>query len=41
MLCAVSAKEVRYVVCCISIGGAIYCVLYQQRRCGMLCAVSA
>ena len=41
MLCAVSALEVQYAVCYISIGGAICCVLYQHRRCDMMCAVSA
>jgi uncharacterized membrane protein YeiH len=40
MLCAVSALEI-YAVCCISVGGAIYYVLYQHSRCDILCAVSA
>ena len=37
----VSALEVRYTVCCISIGGAVCCVLYQHGRCDILCDVSA
>jgi len=41
MVWSISALELRYTVWCISIGGTIFCVLYQLWRCDILCALSA
>jgi len=41
MVWAISALELRYSMWCISIGGTIFCMLYQHWRCDILCAISA